>query len=406
MWGAKLVGFFERRKFKKDVRGRVDAMLLFYPGGVRQLHKNYPGLSEAIDGHCVSGGISAARSALLVVGTVLSNEFEHLPAPDRTAIHRQLTALDFAAFQEALRGSITPPDELLRVTSLAALALLMAQMSVRQTEVSEDDFNTLASEVFGALEGKSFEQRSSERVRDTLDETLGPPPLLDGEHDASAVLPTQRWPAEEPPLSGMECKVRLVFTATGFALVRLDTGIEITERRSLTQTDLEKVRREDWEDCRYVNLHTRTGEIVSCLIVGEDNEIIGSRRAFWWALAKVTARMVDVRANGTLMSTHALARVHAEARAMWDTVIERSGSIEELRDEPVYARNIHLDVLSKMIDQSETPAGRLGLEICKAMVLSVQSEDDALEGFAFQRFRRFLWRPGEEPREFYKHEPR
>ncbi|MGN8546117.1 hypothetical protein ACQPTN_15105 [Bradyrhizobium sp. 13971] len=218
-------------------------------------------------------------------------------------------------------------------------------MSVRQAEVSEDDFNNLASEVLGALKGKSFEQRSSERIRDTLDETLGVPPLLDGEYDESAVLPSQRGSADEPPLSGTECKVRLVFTPTGLALVRIDTGMEITERRSLTQSDLEKVRREDWESCRYINLHTRSGEIVSCLIVGADNEIIGSRRAFWWALAKVTARMVDVRASGMRMSERALARVHAEARAMWDTVIERSGSIEELREEPVYARNIHLDVL-------------------------------------------------------------
>jgi len=73
-------------------------------------------------------------------------------------------------------------------------------------------------------------------------------------------------------------------TGTGYfprpALRRLDDGREITERRSLTQADLEKVKREDWENCRYVNLHTRGGEIVSCLIVGAENEIIGSPRAF------------------------------------------------------------------------------------------------------------------------------
>lgn len=186
--------------------------------------------------------------------------------------------------------------------------------------------------------------------------------------------------------------------------MRLDDGREITERRSLTQADLEKVNREDWENCRYVNLHTRGGEIVSCLIVGADSEIIGSPRAFWWALAKVTAKMTDVSASGIRMSVHALARVHAEARAMWDIVVERSRSIEELREEPMYARKIHLDVLSRMIAESNSEAGKLGLEICKAMVLATQSEDDKLEGFAYQRFKRFLWRPGEEPREFYAHE--
>jgi hypothetical protein len=69
--------------------------------------------------------------------------------------------------------------------------------------------------------------------------------------------------------------------------VRREDGREITERRALTQADLEKVPREHWADCRYVNLHARDGEIVSCLIYGPDSEVVGSRRAFWWSLAKV-----------------------------------------------------------------------------------------------------------------------
>jgi hypothetical protein len=210
--------------------------------------------------------------------------------------------------------------------------------------------------------------------------------------------------ADLSDLNGTECKVRLIFTASGIAMVRQEDNTEIVERRSLTQGDLQKVKREDWENCRYVNLHARGGEIVSCLIVGEDSEIVGSPRAFWWALAKVSVQMTDVKASSARMSAHALARIHTEARAMWDTVIERSRSIEELRDEPMYARNIHLNVFSKMIAQSDSEAGKLGLEICQAMVLATQSEDDKLEAYAYQRFKRFLWRPGEEPREFYAHD--
>ena len=46
----------------------------------------------------------------------------------------------------------------------------------------------------------------------------------------------------------------------------------------------------------------------------------------------------------------------------------------------MYARNIHLNVLSKLkIAQSESEAEKLGLEICKAMMLATQSEDDSLE---------------------------
>lgn len=38
------------------------------------------------------------------------------------------------------------------------------------------------------------------------------------------------------------------------------------------------------------------------------------------------------------------------------------------------------------------------------MVLAVQSEDDKLEAAAYKRFKRYLWREGEEPREFYAYD--
>jgi hypothetical protein len=394
-----VTGFFARRKFRKEVTARLNAMLLFYPGGVKNIARNYPGAKNAINDHCDAGDITHARSAVMVAGSILANEFEHLDPSDRDAIRQQLGQMDFAQFKEALRGNVQMPPNMMSGTSLAALALVMAEIDLNSGEITEDHFKSFTSEINGALRGKNFDQRSSERLSNILDETLGPPPLRDGGDDPSAIIPSQRW-SDLPALNGTEIKVRIVFTPTGFALVRKDDGSEIVERRSLTQQDLGKVKQENWEDCRYVNLRTRSGEIVSCLIVGDDAEIIGSPRAFWWALAQVSAKMTDVRACGMRMSVHALARVHTEARAMWDAVIERSGSIEELRDEPMYARRTHFDVISKMIDQSESEAGKLGLEICKAMLLATQSEDDKLEAFAYERFKRFLWRPGEEPHEF------
>ena len=205
---------------------------------------------------------------------------------------------------------------------------VMAETEFNKGEITENQFKSFMSEVWGALEGKDSDQRSSERERDIIDETLGPPPLRDGEDDDSAVYPSQRILTDLPDFNGTECKVRIVPTATGFALVRKEDGVTIQERRSLTQEDLEKVKREDWEDCRYVNLRTRGGEIVSCLIVGADSEIIGSPRAFWWALAKVSVKITDVKASGARMSIRGLARVHAEARSMWDVVVERARSID------------------------------------------------------------------------------
>jgi hypothetical protein len=397
-----VAGFFAKRKFRNEVMARVNAMLLFYPGGVKNLARNYPNLGSAIDGNFDAGGISHGRSALLIAGSVLSNEFEHLEPNDRDVIWQELGKIDFNQFKLMLRGSVQRPQDLMGGTSLAALALTMAEIELNRGEVTEEDFKNFSSEISGALQGKNFGQRSYERTRDAMDEILGPPPLRDGEDDVSDISPSQRYLGDLPPFNGTECKVRIALTPTGFALIRTDDGLEIVERRTLTQNDIEKVRREDWDKCRFINLTTRNGEIVSCLIVGEESEVVGSSRAFWWALANVTVRMTDVHASDLRMSVRALARVHAEARSMWDVVIERSSSIENLREEPVYMRSIHYDVICKMINNAASEARKLGLEICRAMVLATQSEDPALEAFAVERFKRFLWRPGEEPQEFWK----
>ena len=65
-------------------------------------------------------------------------------------------------------------------------------------------------------------------------------------------------------------------------------------------------------------------------------------------------------------------------------------------------RNIHFEVMNKSIDQAKSQAEKLGIEITLAMVMAIQSEDELLEGHAYRRLRRFLWLPGEEPREFWK----
>jgi hypothetical protein len=327
-----------------------------------------------------------------------------LGAHYRKALRDQLAHVDFAAFKNALLSGAKMPDGLMPGTSLAALAFMMAAVALRDGAITDHQFETFTSEVIGALDGKDSGQRASECMRDIVDDTLGPPPLKDGEDDPSEVNPSAWWNGELGELNGTECKVRIVHTATGYALVRKDDETEITELRSLTEADLEKVKREDREDCRYVNLRARDGDILSCLIVGSHNEVIVSRRAFWWDLAKVSVTMMDVRDVRVRMTEHALARVHNAARGLWDTVVERARSIDELRDEPMYARNIHLNAMSKVIEECEHEADKLGLKICEPMVLAVQAEDDKLEAAAYQCFKRYLWRPGEEPREFHAHD--
>jgi hypothetical protein len=88
---------------------------------------------------------------------------------------------------------------------------------------------------------------------------------------------------------------------------------------------------------------------------------------------------------------------------MWDIVVERSGSIDNMRDQLVPMRNVHLEVISQMKDRAENEAAKLGFDIALVMVLATQSEDPKLEAAAFSRFKSFLWQPGDEPKEFYQH---
>lgn len=396
--------FFKRRKYRREVMSHLHAYLVFYPTGVKRIAKNYPNLGSAIDSNFESGDTNAAYSTLICAGSILANEFGALDQPDRDAIYQQLTTMDFNKFKAALRGEMKLPENYLHGTSLAAVAFLMADQSFKSGDITENQFDNFKSELLGSLQGKTFAQRSEERVRDAIDSTIGPPPLLEGPNDNTRIFPSQRAPYDDPELNGVEWDVELVPTATGLAIVRREDGKEVTQRRSLTQGDLQSVPGADRGKCRFVNIRTRSGEIESCLMYGADNEVVGSRRAFWWALAKVTVKMTDAKASGMRMSERALARVHSDAREVWDAVIKRVGSIDNLRDEPVFERNKHFDVHLQLIDQADTPASELGIKISQAMVLATGAEDAKLEAHAYHRFKRFLWRPGEEPEEFYSHE--
>jgi hypothetical protein len=117
------------------------------------------------------------------------------------------------------------------------------------------------------------------RISDALlDKVL--PDLREG--DQGPLLPRRSGDFSElPPLAGIEVKVKLVPTPTGIALISEDDGKQITERRTLSQEDLQKIPR-GLGVYRFINLRARSGEIYSCIIAGEDTQVFGNMRAFWW----------------------------------------------------------------------------------------------------------------------------
>jgi hypothetical protein len=184
--------------------------------------------------------------------------------------------------------------------------------------------------------------------------------------------------------------------------VRTDNGEQITQHRSLSQDDLARIPR-NFDSYHFVNLTTsRNGEICSCIIAGPDNVVYGDRRAFWWALARENVATTTAKANGTPMTETALARVRATGQGLWDEATRRN-SIDQMRSQLVLMRNTHFTAAQKLIATQPDEPGKLGLEIALAMLLATQSEDEKLEKFAFQQFKRFLWQEGEGPQEFRMH---
>lgn len=249
----------------------------------------------------------------------------------------------------------------------------------------------------------------SENVSLDLYAALGILQEIRMENDDGPLFAAMDEEKEMPPLSGMQEKVTLIRAANGITMIKESDGQPVTERRSLSQEDLGKVP-EDAEEIHFVNLTVPSKydkdekEIYSCLIVQPDSQVFGNMRAFWWSLAKMHVEGITRILGRTKMTEQAYAHVFANAQMMWNIVIEESGTIDHLRDQLVPIRNVHLDVISQMKDQAASDADRLGLDIALAMVLATQSEDKKLEAEAFDRFKKFLWQPGDEPKEFYMHE--
>ena len=304
-----------------------------------------------------------------------------MPPKSPAEYHSQLQQIDMRQVRALLKDVMAGkslPQEIAFGTIMFGTAIMMAKTYLEDKEVDQSAYDMFASEVFGALAGKSSQQRSSERIEADLDELVPLPKLTEG--DEGPLLPRVPGPivSDLPPFSGTEIKVKLVTTPTGIALVSEDDGQQIRERRTLTQEDLQKVPR-GLDNYRFVNLRSRSGEIYSCIIAGDDAQVFGSMRAFWWSLAKVTVRMTDVNARMTRMTPTALARVHVAARDMWDTAIKEVHSIDNMRDLIMSLRNVHYEVINKLKNETTNEAERLGLEVALAMVLATQSEDAKLE---------------------------
>jgi hypothetical protein len=265
--------------------------------------------------------------------------------------------------------------------------------------ISDNTKSWFFDEIGGALDGQSSEQRASDRIRDTLSKTLHPQ-FIETD-DNSQYLPVENA-LDMTTLSGIEYPVKVVNTPTGIVLIKESDGQQVTNRRSLTQEDLQKIPSNAY-DCIFVNLPAPNNEIYSCVVAQPDTQVFGSMRAFWWSLAKTCVETTNDIVNNTAMTEKNFQNVYNSARGMWNSAIENAGCIDNMRDRLIPLRNLDLDVISQMKDEAAGDKSiLLGLEVAQAMILATQSGDRLLEAFAFKCFKKFLWQPGEEPSELYE----
>ncbi len=397
-----MFAWIDRRKYRGEVLAHLQAALFDTSAAfLGALRSTYPGIGKAID-----DGFAEKRPkeaiAVNLAGTVLSDTIEQISDAGRR--HRMLEEIQswagepdsIARFRADTRHAEIPRDIDALRWKLQWAIVYVSDLYDRNL-IDQKMESWFYDEIFGALAGKSTQQRQSDRLSTILHESFNLPVLR--EDDDGPLLPAELGSSDLPALCGVEIKVRLVPTSTGIILLNEDDGQQVTEQRTLTQDDLSKVPL-DADGYTFVNFRPPFGDLASCIITKPDTEVYGSMRAFWWSLAKTIVIATDVKTRNTRMTRTAFARVFNEARAMWDIAIKEAGSIDRMRDMIVPLRNVHHTVISQMKETETNEAAKLGLDIALAMVLATQSEDPKLEAYAYQRFKRFLWQPGEESVEF------
>lgn len=399
----------DRRKYRNEVQKLIQE-IAFDSSAVFLLHikKSHPGIDKAIN--C---GFKEKRSkedlAVNLAGSILAKRIEEMKDTERRHQLWQDTLAwtqswssnpGYAPVPVVVNGLSKVPPNVDAGQWKLKWAIQYVCFLFDEKLIGESVYGWFCSELFGALAGLSKQQREAERLSNIIDKAFDLPVLREG--DDGPLLPSDLGSADLPILSGVVIEVRLASTATGIILVTEGDGKQVTEQRALTQDDLRKAPL-DAKGYTFINFQPPAGELYSCLIQKPNSEVYGSMRAFWWALARSHVGSIDAMASSTRMTLTALARVCGTARGMWDMAIKEAGSIERMRDLFLPERNQHLTAINAMKENATGEAAKLGIKIALAMVLATQSEDPKLEAFAFQRFKRFLWQPGEEPREFRQH---
>jgi len=169
--------------YKYQVLDCLHSLLYPYPGGRENIIKDYPGILDVIRIKFTEGG-KPERTALDMAGSILAKLVEPLTADDRSNIVLQLGHLDLRMLKTMMNDARDGKSRELTDTVVQRAAedrfhilmfgnaLVVAKTHFDNGEVDQSAYDTFTSEVFGALAGKPFEQRSTERILNALDNLM------------------------------------------------------------------------------------------------------------------------------------------------------------------------------------------------------------------------------------------
>jgi len=397
-----MLKWIARRKYRHFVCDLATLIVTGYPADRdKALRSQFVQTFDASYADRFSRGDEEAVVAIAMARDFLAALIEQATtAPQRREIHEALST--WCEGSNPFQNLADPSSsETASVLHKLQTAIVTVATFAENGWITKQIWEIFLSELRGILREKSSEQRSRERVMNSLHDALELPTLREGD---DGPLIEQDFDRGDPPLfSGIEVRVNLTRAPVGILLTRADDGTVITDRRALKQDDLERVPL-DAEGYLFVNVEDKFGDNYSCVITLPTFEVFGSMAAFFWSLARQRVTLVYGRLRTTRMTQVAFAHVCASAQAVWNAAIGQAGSIDRMRGMIAPLRNKHLEAIENVKAHEATESRKLGVELAGALILATQTADLALEGYAYRCFRRYLWAPGEEPVEFRVHE--
>jgi hypothetical protein len=145
-----MLRFFRRRAFRSEVRTHLSYLLGFVNDDVLQgLLRTYPGIWRAVDTDFLAGE-TAMTSAIKVLAITLTNEIEQRKPSDQARLERYLLHNEGEPKSGVERG-MKPFLARLRVQKDAG-------------NVTDKLYEYTISEIFGALQGITDQERAAHRI--------------------------------------------------------------------------------------------------------------------------------------------------------------------------------------------------------------------------------------------------